>query len=101
MEKSGTYLKLLQYLNTPEATSANASWYAIFAGHGQSSDNAGAALVAGWYVRNTFIFSNVLNTIKPGDRVGIFMGQGNAYLLHGFIRLNPNLVDIDPVPYLK
>jgi len=101
LERNGTYLDLLRYLNTDTAIRANASWYSIFAGMGREADNAGAAYVAQWYVRNSYIFSNILSVIQPGDRVVVMMGQGHEYLLREFVRLNPNLVDIDPLKYLQ
>lgn len=97
----GTYLEHLRYLNTDRAIVANASWYGIFVGMGRSADNAGATYVADWYVRNCFIFSNVLSVIHPGDRVVLLVGQGHEYLLRDFVRLNPTLVDVNPMQYLK
>ncbi len=101
LERTGTYLELLRYLNTDEAIRANASWYSVFAGVGRDADNAGASYVAQWYVRNTYIFANVLSAIAPGDRVVLMMGQGHEYLQREFVRLNPNLVDVDPLTYLS
>lgn len=101
LERNGTYLDLLRYINTDAAIRANASWYAIFDGMGRSADNAGAGYVAQWYVRNSYIFSNILGIIRPGDRVVVLMGQGHEYLLREFVRLNPNLTDVDPLRYLK
>lgn len=101
LERSGTYLDLMRYLNTDAAIRANASWYAIFAGMGREADNAGAGYVAQWYVRNSYIFSNILGIVRPGDRVVVLMGQGHEYLLREFTRLNPNLINVDPLAYLK
>ncbi len=101
LERNGTYLELFRYLNTDAAIRANASWYSILVGMGREADNAGAGYVAQWYVRNTYIFSNILGVIQPGDRVVVMMGQGHEYLLREFVRLNPNLVNIDPLSYLK
>ena len=101
IEKSGTYLDVLRYINTDAAIRANASSYSVLAGMGRSSASAGATYVSQWYTRNTFIFSNMLSVIRPGDRVVVFMGQGHEYLLREFVRLNPHLVDVDPLAYLK
>lgn len=101
LERNGTYLDLMRYLNSDTAIRANASWYSIFVGMGREADNAGAAYVAQWYVRNSYIFSNILGTIRPGDRVVVLMGQGHEYLLREFARLNPNLIDVDPLDYLR
>ncbi len=101
LERSGTYLDLLRYLNSDAAIRANASWYSIFDGMGREADNAGAGYVAQWYVRNSYIFSNILSVVQPGDRVVVMMGQGHEYLLREFVRLNPNLIYVDPLGYLK
>lgn len=101
IERSGTYLDLLRYLNTDQAILANASSYSILAGMGREADNAGATYVAQWYSRNTFIFANILSVVRPGDRVVVIMGQGHEYLLREFVRLNPNLTNVDPLTYLS
>lgn len=101
LERSGTYLDLLRYLNTDQAIRANASWYSIFAGQGRDAGEAGSAYTAQWYVRNTYIFSNILSVVRPGDRAVVIMGQGHEYLLREFTRLNPNLVYVDPLTYLR
>jgi len=101
LQLHGTYLDELRYLNTDYAIRANASWYSVFAGLGRNADNAGAMYVAQWYTRNCFIFSNILSVIRPGDRVVVIMGQGHKYLLREFVRLSPNLVDVDALEYLK
>ncbi len=101
LERNGTYLDLLRYLNTDAAIRANASWYSIFDGMGREADFAGSAYTAQWYVRNAYIFSNILSVIRPGDRVIVMMGQGHEYLLREFTRLNPNVTYVDPLRYLK
>jgi hypothetical protein len=101
LEEHGTYLDLLRYLNSDEAINANASWYAVMAGNGRSSVNAGAAYTAQWYTRNTYIYSNILSVISPGDRVAVIMGQGHAFLLRQFVQLNPNLTYVDAENYLR
>lgn len=100
LERNGTYLELLRFLNTDEAIRANASVYAVLDGMGRSEDNAGATFVAMWYGRNANIFSNILSIVQPGDRVVVLMGQGHEYLLRDFARLNPNLEVVDPLTYL-
>lgn len=101
IERTGTYLDLLQYLNTDAAIRANASSYSVLAGMGRDANSAGAAYVAQWYGRNCYIFANIVNVTSPGDRVVVFIGQGHSYLLREFVRLNPHLQDIDPLAYLK
>jgi hypothetical protein len=101
LERTGTYLDVLRYLNTDEAIQANASWYSVFAGVGRGVHNAGASYVAQWYVRNVYIYSNILSVLQPGDRAVVIFGQGHEYLLRAQVRLNPNLADVDPLTYLS
>lgn len=100
IERTGTYLDLLRYLNTEAAIEANASWYSVAAGIGKTNDNAGAEYVAQWYTRNVYVFANILNAVGPSDRAVVFMGQGHAYLLRDLVRLDPQLVLVDPLDYL-
>ena len=100
LERTGTYLDLLRYLNTDGAIRANASFYSVLDGMGREADSAGSAYVSQWYTRNCYIFSNILSVIRPRDRVVVVIGQGHEYLLRELVRLNPNLVDIDPLTYL-
>lgn len=101
LELHGTYLDELRHLNTDSAIRANASWYSVFDGMGRQADDAGSMYVAQWYTRNCYIFSNILSVIRPGDRVVVLMGQGHKYLLRQFVRLNPNLIYVDALPYLR
>jgi len=101
LEQHGTYLGELRYLNSDSAIQANASWYGILDGMGRDADSAGTMYVAQWYTRNCYIFSHILRVIRPGDRAVLFMGQGHKYLVREFVRLDPNLVYVDPLQYLK
>ncbi|HEY1680118.1 MAG TPA: DUF5694 domain-containing protein [Candidatus Tumulicola sp.] len=101
LEQHGTYLELLRFLNTDEAITANASWYAVMAGNGRSAADAGAAYTAQWYTRNTYIYSNILSVVEPGDRVAVIMGQGHKFLLRQFVQLNPHLTYVDVEDYLR
>lgn len=100
IERNGTYLDLLRYLNTDAAIRANASSYSVLAGMGRDAGNAGAAYVSQWYARNVYIFSNITSVVRPGDRVVVIMGQGHEYLLREFVRLNPAMAYVDPLSYL-
>jgi hypothetical protein len=101
LERSSTYLELLQYMNSDEAVDANASSYAVLAGQGQASANAGAAFTAQWYTRNTYIYSNIMSVVAPGDRVAVIIGQGHEYLLSQFVKLNPNVSYVNALDYLR
>ncbi|MDQ2681028.1 MAG: DUF5694 domain-containing protein [Candidatus Eremiobacteraeota bacterium] len=101
LERSGTYLDVLRFLNTDAAIRANAGWYTIMDGMGRKADDAGSMYTAQWYTRNVYIFSNILSVIHPGDRVVVMFGQGHEYLLREFVRLDPDLRYVDPLQYLK
>ncbi len=101
IERTGTYLDLLRYLNSEDAVRANAGSYSVMTGTGRDVNFAGSAYVAQWYGRNCYIFSNILNVTSPGERLVVLMGQGHEYLLREFVRLNPHLEDVDPLMYLK
>ena len=100
VERNGSYLDVLRFLNTESAVRANASWYPVFAGMGRQADGAGASYVAQWYTRNVYIFSNILSVIRPGDRVVVIIGQGHKYLLSELAKLDPNIDYIDVLDYL-
>ena len=101
LERHGTYLDLLRFLNTDAAVRANASWYPVFTGMGRDAGDAGASYTAQWYTRNVYIFSNILSVIRPGDRVVLIVGQGHKYLLSDLAKLDPNIEYIDVLNYLR
>ncbi|MGA8575152.1 MAG: DUF5694 domain-containing protein [Candidatus Cybelea sp.] len=101
LEQTGTYLDLLRFLNTDDAIRANASWYSVAVGMGRTHNFAGTSYVAQWYTRNCYIFANILSVLDPGDRAVVIFGQGHEYLLREFARLNPNVVYVDPLTYLR
>jgi len=101
LERDGTYLDLLRYLNSDVAIRANASVYSVLAGMGHDVAQAGAEYTAQWYTRNVYIYSNIVSLIQPGDRVVVLFGQGHEYLLRELVRLNPNLDDVDALQYLN
>ena len=101
LERHGTYLDLLRYLNTDSAIRANASVYSVLVGMGRDADSAGSAWVSQWYARNCYIFSNLLSVIAPGDRAVVIYGQGHEYLLRDLVRLNPTVTSVDPLEFLR
>jgi hypothetical protein len=100
LERRGTYLDLLRYMNTDGAIRANASFYSVLDGMGRDVHYAGSVYVSQWYARNCYIFSNMASVIAPGDRVVLFIGQGHEYLLRELVRLNPAMQSVDPLAYL-
>ncbi|MHB8140786.1 MAG: DUF5694 domain-containing protein [Vulcanimicrobiaceae bacterium] len=102
LERRDLLLDDLIFLNTPEALDANAAWYMYADRVGNArSEYPGADLVSDWYERNLHIFANITHSIKPGDRVVVFIGQGHAAILDPLVRLSPYLQFVDPETYLN
>ncbi|MDQ2679521.1 MAG: DUF5694 domain-containing protein [Candidatus Eremiobacteraeota bacterium] len=100
LERAGTMLQLLRYLNQQDALACNAAFYSFSDPIGARSDYAGANLVSFWYARNLHIFANIMHNTKPGDRVVVFVGQGHAAILDPMFKLAPYLQFVDPLTYL-
>ena len=60
----------------------------------------GAELQEYWFMRNTKIWSKLMNVLEPGDRVVVVYGSGHKYWLEHLVRATPGYVAIDPKPYL-
>lgn len=64
-------------------------------------ENIGVELVAEWYKRNFFIYRNILEKARPGDRVVVIIGQGHVRILHHLLSDNPNFEVVSPLRYLR
>ena len=60
----------------------------------------GADLLTKWYERNIRIFNNIQRLAGPGDRIILIIGSGHAPILRELIDSDPELVLVDPLPYL-
>jgi hypothetical protein len=100
-QETETISELLARLNTPETIRSehNAFHYSLFA-VSEPDDPAGATLNYGWYARNALIFSNLVRTTKPGDRIVVLYGAGHAYWLRHFIEETPGFELEETLPYL-
>ena len=67
---------------------------------GDAVEQPGAELNSGWYERNAKIFSKLMMTAKPGDRIVVVYGAGHAFWLRHFVQNTPGFVLVDSVPYL-
>ncbi len=101
LERSGKLLDLLRYINTPAAIDASAAAYTYLDRIGAGKTQPGADLVSYWYSRNLHIFANIRQSVRPGDRVVVVMGQGHAYMLRELIAISPDMQFVDPETYLR
>jgi hypothetical protein len=51
---------------------------------GKDEQQPGVQLLSGWYTRNLATCARLLQTTAPGDRIVVFYGQGNIYLLRQY-----------------
>lgn len=54
-----------------------------------------------WFMRNTKIFSKLIDVTKPGDRVIVVFGVGHKHWLDHLTEKTPGFAKVDPVPYLS
>ena len=60
-----------------------------------------AELQAYWFMRNTKIFSKLINVTKPGDRVLVIYGAGHKFWLDHLVQQTPGFISVSPTPYLQ
>jgi len=99
-EADGGVLGLLRYLNSAEHDAMHAV-YMHLATVGAGETYVGANVVADWYRRNLFIFSHIARLARhDSDRILVLIGAGHRPLLRQFIMDSPDLLYVDPLPYL-
>jgi hypothetical protein len=99
MLRSGSIRDLLSLINTPVWIEKSQNPYRLLLAIGRGPTQPGADLLAAWYRRNFYISANVVQSVRPGDRVVIFYGAGHAFLLRQFISEMPNWILVEPNPY--
>lgn len=78
-------LEMLEYLNSDARASKDMGLYYEIVRYGDSSDYAGADLLAAWYQRNIRIYQNVVSLIEsPNERILVLYGSGHL----GWLRQN-------------
>lgn len=78
--RSGSIRDLLRFINSPASIERSQNPYRLLLAIGRGPTQPGAELLAAWYRRNFYISANVVQAIRPGDRVVIFYGAGHAFL---------------------
>ena len=94
-----TILERLIQENTAETASFH-DLYLLLAQMGSDTNPAGAREMTRWWGRNLEIFANVARIAEPGERVLVIYGSGHKRLLDEFVDGAPNLVRVDPLPWL-
>lgn len=91
---------VLRYLNDPVRLKDDNAWYRSVLRIGGGADQPGAALLTAWYGRNFQICANLIQAVKPGDRMVVFYGSGHAFLLRQCVQETPGLKLVEPNAFL-
>ncbi len=92
---------LLAIMNDPASPTVGQEFYYSILDVGDNTDQPGADLNAGWYLRNAKIFAKLMSQAEPGDRILVVYGAGHGYWLRHFAETTPGYRNVDPMPYLK
>ena len=91
---------VLRFLNQPSSIAAQQQSYRRLLSVGAGAEQPGADLLTAWYGRNFRISANIVQSVKPGDRVMIFYGAGHAFLLRQLVSEMPGWTLVEPNSYL-
>lgn len=101
-QKTTPIAGLLLDLNNPKTQSdEHRDFYNQSLRFGDASEQPGAELIGGWYLRNAKIFTKLLSVAKPGDRIIVVYGGGHGYWLRHFSSESTGIRSVDPIPYLR
>ncbi|HZF15110.1 MAG TPA: DUF5694 domain-containing protein [Steroidobacteraceae bacterium] len=100
LQSTETVGGILRYLNEPAEIAHNHSFYPPMLAMGGGAEQPGVKLVSSWYTRNLAICAKLVQTVKPGDRVVLFFGQGHVYLLSQCLREQPRFKLAEALDYL-
>ena len=101
-QKTSSVRELLINLNAPQrAKEEMESFYYPALAIGDSKNQPGAELNAGWYQRNAKIFAKLNLAAKPGDKILVVYGAGHNYWLRHFVSQMPGYKLVDVNNYLK
>ena len=99
-QRENTVAEILRQDNDPEALARRHATYLRFARVGAGDSYVGAELLTRWYERNIHIFNNIQHLAQPGDRILLIIGTGHAPIVRELADSDPELVLVDPLPYL-
>ena len=98
-----TVAEHLAYLNEPSRAKINHSWDVL----SNLRPGDGVALyektdlVTNWYKRNLRIFTNILDSSTPDDRILLIIGMGHAKILSDWAADHPDVCLVPVGEYLK
>lgn len=93
--------KILRELNNPTHIEVEHSDLYLYLNQVGSGDTYyGVKTLTEWYRRNLYIFSNLQDIAKPGDRILVLYGAGHCKILRSFIKDYSEFEFIDPLDYL-
>lgn len=99
-QRTDTVGGLLRWMNTPERTASDQTFYTGLLAFGAGDAQPGAVLNGRWYTRNALIFARLMQAAKPGDRIVIIYGAGHSYWLRQFVLTTPGFRQVEPNDYL-
>jgi len=89
-------------MNDPARIARDRALYLQLVRVKHGDDFAGPDVVAAWYQRNFRIFANLSAAIdSPDARVLVLYGGGHAAILRDLVEASPDLVLVEPNPYLR
>jgi len=100
LQRETTIGGVLRYLNSSDAIERNHAFYPAMLTMGAGAEQPGVALFVAWQKRNLEICARLLQSVRPGDRVVTFYGQGHIYLIRQCLREQPGVEVIDPQKFL-
>jgi hypothetical protein len=93
--------EILRHFNDPNRIEKeHSSLYLYLAQVGAGDTYYGADMLTEWYRRNLYIFANLQDITKPGDRVLILYGAGHCKILQTFIKDYCEFELVSPLDYL-
>jgi hypothetical protein len=90
----------LRALNDPDRIAGDNAFYRTTLRIGGGPEQPGADLLTAWYRRNLLICANLIQAVKPGDRMVVFYGSGHAFLLRQCVAETPGLKLVEPKAWL-
>lgn len=101
LQKTQSIGAILRELNSPAAIEQAQAFYAEVLEFGAGDEQPGALLNGAWATRNYKICAQLLQAMKPGDRVVVVYGQGHAHGLQRCAIEAPGVELVEAGKYLR
>lgn len=93
--------EILRQLNNPTRIEVEHSDLYLYSNQiGAGDTYYGVNTLTEWYRRNLYIFANLQDIAKPGDKILVLYGAGHCKILRSFIKDYSEFEFIDPLDYL-